>query len=123
MPPWLPGFEFGFELGREWHDWPGLPFVYAFWAVRPGADLGPVEQALQESYRRGRRRVGAIAQREAPRLGLNAGFCRRYLETLIHLELGPRELAGVQRYLPLGSGTRVAPPAPCTLPSHARVRP
>src|SRR5215207_6358715 len=32
----LPGFDFAFDLGREWHDWTGLPFVYAVWAVRQG---------------------------------------------------------------------------------------
>jgi chorismate dehydratase len=106
----LPGFEFAFDLGREWHDWTGLPFVYAFWAVRPGAELGPVEEALQESYRRGRRRVGVIAQREAPRLGLDAGFCRRYLETVIHFDLGPRELAGLQHYYELACEIGLAPP-------------
>ena len=105
----LPGFEFAFDLGREWHDWTGLPFVYAFWAVRPGAVLGSVEQALQESYRRGRRCVGAIAQREAPRLGLDAGFCRRYLETVIHFDLGPRELAGLQHYYELACEIGLAP--------------
>src|SRR2546426_2083135 len=91
----LPGFEFAFDLGQEWHDWTGLPFVYAFWAVRPGADLGSVEEALQEARRRGGRWVGLIAQQEAPRLGLDAGFCRRYLQTVIHFDLGPRELAGL----------------------------
>src|SRR5262249_31439882 len=69
-----------------------------FWAVRAGADLGPVEAALHEAYRRGRRHVGRIAQREAPRLGLDAGFCRRYLETVITFDLGPRELAGLRHY-------------------------
>src|SRR6516165_3692263 len=88
----LPGFEFAFDLGQEWHDWTGLPFVYAFWAVRAGADLGSVEEALQEARRRGGRRVGPIAQQEGPRLGLDAGFCRRYLQTVIHFDLGPREL-------------------------------
>src|SRR5262245_45232652 len=56
----LPGFEFAFDLGQEWHDWTNLPFVYAFWAVRPGADLGPVEEALREARRRGGRCVGLI---------------------------------------------------------------
>src|SRR5579871_1271679 len=32
----LPGFAHAFDLGAEWHDWTGLPFVYAFWAVREG---------------------------------------------------------------------------------------
>src|SRR5262245_6326566 len=94
----LPGFEFAFDLGREWSEWTGLPFVYAAWAVRPDVDLGLVEEALHEARRRGRRQVGAIAQHEAPRLGLDAGFCRRYLETVICFDLGPRELAGLQRY-------------------------
>ncbi len=94
----LPGFAHAFDLGQEWHDWTGLPFVYAFWAVREGADLGPVEAALHEAKRRGRARVGPIAHREAPRLGLDAGFCRRYLDNIIHFDLGPREQAGLHHY-------------------------
>ena len=94
----LPGFAHAFDLGQEWSDWTGLPFVYAFWAVRPGADLGPVADALVEAKRRGLERVGVIAAREAPRLGLDAGFCRRYLQSIIHFDLGPRELAGLHRF-------------------------
>jgi chorismate dehydratase len=94
----LPGFQYGFDLGQEWRDWTGLPFVYAFWAVRAGADLGPVEAALHEAKRRGLERVGPIAAREAPRLGLDAGFCRRYLSNIIHFDLGPREQAGLHHY-------------------------
>src|SRR5437016_5001467 len=71
----LPGFAHAFDLGQEWHDWTGLPFVYAVWAVRAGAELGPVEGALHEAKRRGCASAGAIAHREAPRLGLDAGFC------------------------------------------------
>ncbi|MBI1918191.1 MAG: menaquinone biosynthesis protein [Planctomycetes bacterium] len=106
----LPGFEFAFDLGQEWHDWTGLPFVYAFWAVRPGADLGPVEEALQEARRRGGRRVGAIAQEESPRLGLDAGFCRRYLQTVIHFDLGARELAGLRHFQRLACELGLVPP-------------
>lgn len=94
----LPGFSTSFDLGQEWHEWTGLPFVYACWAVRAGADLGNVEDALHEAKRRGIAAVGKIAAREAPRLGLDAGYCRRYLETLIRFDLGPRELAGLQRF-------------------------
>ena len=97
----LPGFAHAFDLGQEWHDWTGLPFVYAVWAVREGADLGPVEAALHEAKRRGLARVGQIAAAEAPRLGLDAGFCRRYLGNIIHFDLGPREQAGLHRYYTL----------------------
>ena len=94
----LPGFSHAFDLGQEWFDWTGLPFVYAVWAVRPGADLGGVGEALAEAKRRGLERVGLIAHREAPRLGLDAGLCRRYLATILHFDLGPRELAGLHHY-------------------------
>jgi chorismate dehydratase len=94
----LPGFAFAFDLGQEWHDWTGLPFVYAVWAVRPGVDLGPVAEALHEAKRRGCRNVGRIAHREAPLLDLDAGFCRRYLESIIRFDLGPREVAGLHHY-------------------------
>lgn len=105
----LPGFEFAYDLGREWHDWTGLPFVYAFWAVRPGVELGAVEPALHEALRRGKRQVGRIAQREAPRLQLDAGFCRRYLETVIFFDLGSAELEGLQRYYELACQLGLAP--------------
>jgi chorismate dehydratase len=94
----LPGFAHAFDLGQEWFDWTGLPFVYAFWAVRGGAELGGVAEALVEAKRRGCACIGEIAHREAPRLGLDAGFCRRYLGNIIHFDLGPREQAGLHHY-------------------------
>ncbi len=94
----LPGFAHAFDLGQEWFDWTGLPFVFAVWAVREGADLGGVARALTEAKRRGLARVGPIAHDEAPRLGLDAGFCRRYLANILHFDLGPRELAGLHHY-------------------------
>ena len=53
----LPGFPFSYDLGQEWDEWTGLPFVYAVWAVRPGVDLGMVPEALAEAKRRGRERM------------------------------------------------------------------
>jgi chorismate dehydratase len=94
----LPGFNHAYDLGAEWQEWTGLPFVYAFWAVRSGIDLGPVEEALLEAKLRGLEEVGRIAHREASSLGLDAGFCRRYLTNIIHFDLGPREQAGLQRF-------------------------
>jgi chorismate dehydratase len=105
----LPGFAFAFDLGQEWFDWTGLPFVFAVWAVRPGVDLGGVPQALAEAKRRGLAQAGLIAQREAPGLGLDAGFCRRYLSTILHFDLGPRELAGLRHFYALACDLGLAP--------------
>lgn len=105
----LPGFVHAYDLGQEWHDWTGLPFVFAFWAVRPGVELGATAEALLEAKRRGLARCGEIAQREAPLLSLDAGFCRRYLQSIIHYDLGPRELAGLRRYYQLCVELGLAP--------------
>lgn len=105
----LPGFAHAFDLGQEWYDWTGLPFVYAVWAVRQGVDLGPVAAALGEAKRRGLARAGEIAHREAPGLGLDAGFCRRYLSTILHYDLGPRERAGMDHYYRLIGDAGLAP--------------
>jgi chorismate dehydratase len=106
----LPGFAHAYDLGQEWQDWTGLPFVYAFWSVRPGAKLGAVAHALAEARKRGGARIGEIAEREAPRLGLDAGFCRRYLANIIHFDLGPREQAGLHHYYMLACGLGLARP-------------
>ncbi len=106
----LPGFRFAFDLGQEWHDWTGLPFVFAAWAVRPGVQLGSALDALHEAKRRGLENVGPIAAHEAKGLGLDAGFCRRYLANIIRFDLGPRELAGLHHYYTLASELGLARP-------------
>jgi chorismate dehydratase len=83
--------------------------VYAVWAVRPGAEVGGVAEALQEAKKRGLARAGQIAHAEAPRLGLDAGFCRRYLDNILHFDLGPREQAGLHHYYMLACELGLAP--------------
>lgn len=105
----LPGFAHAFDLGQEWHNWTGLPFVYAFWAVRPGVDLGELPEILAEAKKRGLSRLGQIAQAEARLLELDAGFCRRYLANIIHFDLGPAEQAGLNHYYQLACELGLAP--------------
>lgn len=109
MQACLPGFRLALDLGQEWFDWTGLPFVYAFWAARSGARLEKTAWALAEAKKRGCARAGAIAQEEAPRLGLDAGLCRRYLANILHFDLGPKELAGLERFYELACELELAP--------------
>lgn len=112
----LLGFAYSYDLGQEWFDWTGLPFVYAVWAVRPGADLGDVAEALVEAKRRGLARVAQIAHREAQRLEMDAAFCRRYLTNIIRFDLGPVELAGMRRFQELAAAQGLIPePRPLAL--------
>ena len=105
----LPGFHYAYDLGWEWADWTGLPFVYAVWAVREGVDLGPVEAAFTRAKAHGLARSGAIAHREAPGQRVDPGYVRRYLANIIHYDLGPRELAGLRHYYALAADLGLAP--------------
>lgn len=109
MKACLPGFAFAYDLGQEWFDWTGLPFVYAVWAARPGVDVEQIGQALRDCRDYGLSKVGVIAQREAAKLGLDAGFCRRYLTNILCFDLGPRERAGLKRYYELARELGLAP--------------
>ena len=111
----LPGFEYAFDLGQEWTDWTGLPFVYAVWAVRPEVDADAVAGAFHAAKRFGMERVGRIAAREAPALGLDAGYCRRYLQTVIRYDLGPDELTGMNRYRSLCADAGLLGPRPAAV--------
>lgn len=94
----LPGYRFAYDLGEEWAAWTGLPMVFALWAVRRGVELGEAEFAFHRAKEHGLANAGPIAQREAPLLGLDAGYCRRYLSNVIRYDLGPRELEGMARF-------------------------
>src|SRR5262245_42482501 len=94
----LPGYQFAYDLGEEWTAWTGLPMVYAVWAVRSGVELGEAESAFHRAKEYGLANAGAIAQRESAALGLDPGFCRRYLANILRYDLGPPELAGLKKY-------------------------
>jgi chorismate dehydratase len=105
----LPGYRYAYDLGQEWTDWTGLPFVFALWAVRAGVDVGDAEAGFQAAKAAGLAAAGAIAQREAAGLGLDPGYCRRYLTNIIRYDLGPRELAGMARFQELTAELGLAP--------------
>ncbi len=105
----LPGHRFAYDLGEEWTAWTGLPMVFAVWAVRGGVELGEAERGFHRAKECGLTHAGAIAQREAPGLELDAGFCRRYLTNIIRYDLGPAELAGLRKYQQLAAELGLVP--------------
>ena len=109
MKACLPSFKFAYDLGQEWTDRTALPMVFAVWAVRAGVDLGAAEFAFVRAKNQGLANAGAIAVREAKILGLDPGYCRRYFTNIIHYDLGPVELAGMNRFYQLAVQAGLAP--------------
>lgn len=96
------------DLGAEWTRLTGLPFVWAFWAGRPGVIAAAGITALQEARDRGVRDSDGIAEAycRPPRERATAGFgaapdvnvCRAYLRDNIKYRMGDREAQGLRQF-------------------------
>ncbi len=86
------------DLGEEWTRRTGLPFVFAFWAGRPGA-LSPEDVArLQLSLQSGLQALPRIASSYN---GYGAGHAAQneaYLRSNIVFTLGEAETAGLREF-------------------------
>lgn len=92
-------FHAEWDLGREWRDETGLPFVFAVWAARPGLAAWNVEPALDAARDEGLRDLERIADVQATSLDLPRGMVLRYLRDHLHFVLGERERQGLDLFL------------------------
>jgi chorismate dehydratase len=86
------------DLGAEWQRTTGLPFVYAFWAGRPGVIAADGVRALQQALVAGRAAVRQIATGYAAPLPGQETRNEDYLTGQIRFELGPEEQAGLREF-------------------------
>jgi chorismate dehydratase len=89
------------DLGEHWTEMTGLPFVWAFWAGRPGIVTSAAVRALREARDAGVADTDAIA---ASYCGPErAALGRVYLRDNIQYVLGDGEIAGVRKYYELAA--------------------
>lgn len=86
------------DLGAEWVRQTGLPFVWAFWAGRPGAVDAEGVTALQAALRRGLESVDVLAADYHPGDARRAARNASYLRENIHYLMGEDELCGLREY-------------------------
>jgi chorismate dehydratase len=85
------------DLGEEWKQWTGLPFVFAVWASRrdaPTARVRTVHRRLIESREWGLAHLDELATAAAADTGVAQSVCRAYLGDLDYA-LSYRHLAGL----------------------------
>ena len=104
------------DLGEQWTGMTGLPFVWAFWAGRPGVMTPEAVLALQQA------RDAGVADSDAIAAGYagpaRAALSQAYLRDNIHYVMGDREMAGVRKYYELAArhGLIQAPRQPIFYP-------
>ena len=83
------------DLGSEWAEWTGKPFVFALWAYEKG-DARAAE--IRRMLRRPIAPIEPIVEREHARVGISRERCRAYLTRCITYGLGPAERAGMKLF-------------------------
>ncbi len=93
------GFVHTLDLGADWLDWTGLPFVYAAWVVRSALDPALKQELkgfLETSLAAGLATLPEIARRETGP-GWSSAEMEAYLRRF-HYRFGPEELQGLARF-------------------------
>jgi chorismate dehydratase len=86
------------DLGTEWTAMTGLPFVWAFWAGRPGAAEPSVVRALQHAAADGMRHADEVADAYCADRPDRQPMARRYLREHLAYRLDPRAIEGLRRF-------------------------
>ena len=80
------------DLGEAWRELTGLPFVFAVWALQPGAALAPL---LQQAKANGLAHLEEIVQDSTE---ATLEFRREYLTRNVCFDLGDAEKQGLWRF-------------------------
>jgi predicted solute-binding protein len=86
------------DLGDAWTKLTGLPFVYAFWAGRPGTVTPGDLTALAAARDAGVEAIDRIARDYFPGDASRQATGARYLRDNIQYRLGPEEQAGLELF-------------------------
>lgn len=106
------------DLAQEWKQHTGLPWVSAFWAVRPqairdsGLNAAEVDADFQRSRDRGMAHIEDLVAEWAPQIAVPPATIRTYLSQNIHYMLDDNCLAGLGLFYRYAAELGVLPSAP-----------
>lgn len=108
MLPITEDFPVIWDLGDEWLQWTGLPFVFALWAGRNGQISKGLVTMFAEARDAGVAIAAEIARREAAVLGIDPAVAVEYLTQNLHFTLGPAERSGLKLFAQLAEQAGLA---------------
>jgi chorismate dehydratase len=97
------------DLGTEWRELTGLPFVYAMWSGRAGVVDAAHVGALNAARDCGMAHVRAIAKAYGQGDPAREARALTYLSDNLKYQLGPREIAGLRRFHELAAQLGIVP--------------
>ena len=109
MQPPREKFVVDWDLGAEWFEWTGLPFVFAIWAGRAGCQLTDSAAMFSAARDDGVERLTEIARRESIGLGISEALAVEYLTRNLYYRLGSAERSGMRLFQELAVELGLAP--------------
>jgi len=98
------------DLGEAWTRLTGLPFVYAFWAGKPGVLTPAHVKELRDTRDRGLENAETVAREYLKEWPDRQALGARYLRDNIKYHLGDDERAGLELFYRYAAELGVAPP-------------
>ena len=92
------GFSHQLDLGQEWKEMTGLPFVFAVWMAKPRAVTARLFELLQQAKLRGKTQIEQIVEQFAVPRGWPAALAHQYLTRHLQFDIGPREIESIHRF-------------------------
>jgi chorismate dehydratase len=87
-----------FDLMERWKFLTGLPFVFAFWAVREGLKDATIVDRLKESRDFGVANIAVIAEKYAEQLGLPKESLEQYLRENVYYYMDRKCVEGLNLF-------------------------
>jgi chorismate dehydratase len=107
------------DLAAEWRAFTGRSFLFAFWAVREGADGSLAERIVRDSRDAARGRFDELVAAESVRAGLSEAVVADYLQHSLHYDLDRSDFGGLELFYRLAAELGVIPdPRPLDFVSH-----
>jgi len=112
-----PDYPYVYDLGQEWLEWTGLPFIFGVWIVRRAAwetHQRPLQQAMQQliaAKEWGQEHLSDMCGLAAQGSSLDTLEMCSYFNGLSY-NLGEREQQGLQRFFAMLQQCGIIPKAP-----------
>jgi chorismate dehydratase len=93
-------YDYAYDLGNEWKDWTGLPFVFAVWVAQRTTDVHEalaLHAGLISSRNWGLENRPVLAREASRATGVDEGTCMKYLSGLDY-GLSYPHLAGLTEF-------------------------
>jgi len=90
-----------YDLAEEWRNMTGLPFVFAFWAVRSEVATADLIEPFQQAAAYAMAHLEEIAQAESVRTRLPVSLIRTYLTENIDFTFGEKNREGLDLFYTL----------------------